>query len=292
MRNPMMLFLLVLSISMSGQGLEIGQKWYVQEFDYDFWRLKDTTYIKIDEIIGDTLIDGEKFFVLQGGCRCDIEYGIKHFRQEGQKYYAFYGGEKHLLYDFTLEKGDTFKIKVPYPMNCEIDTTAKLVDTTYNQFLGGAMRKVIEFDPDFDIERYCYMDWGNTFIEGVGAYGFCYLPQFGLCEFGSGPIRCFETASGEIIKFTKDEECGRLPTSVDRHNTQFRIYPNPATDQILVEGATKGELRMYTLEGKEVLHYYLNKESSTIDISYLPAGLYMVSLERYDFMVNQMIVVR
>lgn len=54
----------------------------------------------------------------------------------------------------------------------------------------------------------------------------------------------------------------------------FKIYPNPASSQLTIEGAS-GEYSIYSTEGKRVLDFEVN-QISNLDISTLKTGVYFV----------------
>ncbi|WP_169516049.1 T9SS type A sorting domain-containing protein [Flavobacterium tegetincola] len=62
----------------------------------------------------------------------------------------------------------------------------------------------------------------------------------------------------------------------DFNNTKLAIWPNPAKDNIQFSGADITEVRVFDLLGKQVLLQNLNVGTSTVDISSLKNGIYMV----------------
>ena len=54
------------------------------------------------------------------------------------------------------------------------------------------------------------------------------------------------------------------------------VYPNPATDYIIVEGNIGEEVRIYDLEGRVVKECTMHNAQCTIDASILTAGTYIV----------------
>ena len=63
--------------------------------------------------------------------------------------------------------------------------------------------------------------------------------------------------------------------------TNFKLFPNPATDHIILETAqlfNQGSLSIYNLEGQEQIKQPINGTKSEIDISALASGVYMLQL--------------
>lgn len=66
---------------------------------------------------------------------------------------------------------------------------------------------------------------------------------------------------------------------MDNQN-KIKIYPNPASDEIFVEGINQENLtaEFITLEGRIILNKKLNSDNS-IDISNLKSGIYFVTIK-------------
>lgn len=69
-----------------------------------------------------------------------------------------------------------------------------------------------------------------------------------------------------------------LPAAV--HNTAtakpVHIYPNPATDKIFIESTTSGEVWVLAMNGTVVTTQKMTAGKTTLDISALPPGVYMI----------------
>jgi len=73
--------------------------------------------------------------------------------------------------------------------------------------------------------------------------------------------------------------CEKLP---DVH-----IYPNPASNAIVVSGEGLENICIYNLIGRIVLRRSIEKESMTIDISKLPPGAYVATVQTKVGLVSQ-----
>lgn len=102
------------------------------------------------------------------------------------------------------------------------------------------------------------VDAGDT--NKTGAYK---LDLAGENRFRNGraDIGCYEWIPGNAIS--------------DASSTTCRIYPNPATSTLVIEGI-QGQADIYDIIGRQILSVTLNDESSTIDISSFPNGLYII----------------
>ncbi len=79
----------------------------------------------------------------------------------------------------------------------------------------------------------------------------------------------------EIYKFFTGQE--NVPTSIESNVAEnFSIYPNPATNIVNVITDRNAELSIFNVTGKEVKHISANGNTTSIDISELPNGLYFI----------------
>ena len=63
----------------------------------------------------------------------------------------------------------------------------------------------------------------------------------------------------------------------------FTLYPNPTEGTLTIEGVTKYlQIYIYDLVGREVMTYSLTPSKKTVDVSDLPSGMYVVTLQGED----------
>ena len=69
-----------------------------------------------------------------------------------------------------------------------------------------------------------------------------------------------------------------LPTSITQvtTGTSIKVYPNPATDQIVVENLNGGELSILNVNGSVMIRQNVVNNKTTIDVSSLPGGVYIL----------------
>ena len=62
------------------------------------------------------------------------------------------------------------------------------------------------------------------------------------------------------------------------------LAPNPASDRVLVSagGATIADLRIFSMDGREVMRSIIRNASGVIDIAALPSGPYTVVVAMAD----------
>lgn len=61
--------------------------------------------------------------------------------------------------------------------------------------------------------------------------------------------------------------------------TKLSFYPNPATDEIFIQGLGEGKLSIYTATGAKVYEQTIHSDSEKINVSNLPAGIYLLNGE-------------
>ena len=72
----------------------------------------------------------------------------------------------------------------------------------------------------------------------------------------------------------------------------FTMYPNPTTGKLTIEGIS-GYLQIYlhNFSGKEVFASSLTSSRSTIDLSHLPSGMYVITLQREDKTWTEVLII-
>ena len=70
-----------------------------------------------------------------------------------------------------------------------------------------------------------------------------------------------------------------VPTKVDDLTPLApKVYPNPATDYIMVENLKGGEIAILNMNGSVVLKQNMANNKTTIDVSKLPGGIYILKI--------------
>ncbi|MBC7554885.1 MAG: T9SS type A sorting domain-containing protein [Taibaiella sp.] len=99
----------------------------------------------------------------------------------------------------------------------------------------------------------------------------------------NGSYRVLVTDTFGCIKLSDGYALNNLAVNSIETAAPISIYPNPATSMVHVEGAADARVTVSGMEGKVVLEY--NKQND-INISTLPAGLYMIMV--YDQKGNRL----
>lgn len=229
-------------------------------------------------INGDTLINGITYFkVYKSGYFIfdpdpfQIHYPFEYFdhplRSAGNKWYTFDNNEDKLLYDFTLQPGDT--VISAFTFSMEGPVTVGSVDSV----MFGS-----EWKRQFHLNH--IMGAGATLIiEDMGANSGLFQ-NMSFFEWDS-QLHCF--AHGSNVIWSDTNYTCDLNVSVPGEKINFTgvfIYPNPATDYIVVDlpdEVGKTEISICNLVGKTVF-YQKGERMKTfrVEVKDFPGGIYFL----------------
>jgi hypothetical protein len=102
-------------------------------------------------------------------------------------------------------------------------------------------------------------------------------------SFNTGTISTIEPVGGPV-RFDNPEE----------GDYEFKITPNPASDYLQVTADELiEEVNLYSIDGKLLLNRTIgNVESTTLDISHLPTGVYLLSVQTEEETNTERVVIR
>ena len=197
-----------------------------------------------------------------------------------------------ILFDFTLEEGDTFNL-IDSAYNsygfCSIIGTdlweSELnVDTVEDIEIAGELRKVITFleygDGDFTS-----FQW----IEGIGNIsGFDIL--WGWIDIASGSkLVCF-TTNGTTYFFNDVDSCDNTTLGINEvSKSKAILYPNPVINKSILQFPTEGyadTIRIFDVHGKLVKKEPIPVDYYTIDAMLYRSGLYFYQLFSNNKLIN------
>jgi len=172
-----------------------------------------------------------------------------------------------LLYDFDLNIGDTLPITYTNP---SVDFFVKTIDSI---LIGGEYRKRFGITSVYDT-TYVFVE----LIEGIGSTFGLLSPIFVPFEFGSN-LDCF-IQDGETLYPYPSYSCN-LITGIDQNQDEspsFQIYPNPVSEFARISFSNQifdTDLLLFNLYGEEVLTIMNISNTNLINVSNLPAGIYL-----------------
>src|SRR5690606_974195 len=129
-------------------------------------------------VTGDTLINGEEAFVLEGDCQCG-HMSPKYISKDEDKINYYINDDKYLLYDFSLNAGDTLIISIPDY------SQAHFIIDSIDVILMNNEQKKVQYFTFINMDNGLFPDWGTRFIEDFGSDR-CLFPLIGVCDPGTG----------------------------------------------------------------------------------------------------------
>lgn len=120
----------------------------------------------------------------------------------------------------------------------------------------------------------CWIEGHQSTIEDVESVIFHQVDDASLGEVSFDPFLC-----GIVMNLT------------EQNLSKFKIYPNPATQHVVLEGSDKGTIRIYNLNGKLVQTALKNSTKQTIQLN-LPKGIYVVELDSNSAKSTQKLIIQ
>lgn len=239
---------------------------------------------------GDTVINGYEMSKIVtsspgawGGLQSGSDY-IGALREDSTKVYfkPWYQNEEELLFDFSLDIGDTayvFGLGLDPELNDDyID--AYVVVEVYYENIDGINRKVIKFPLDH---------W----IEGIGSVVGIFR-GFGPYFSGVYGLQECVYVDGEMIYHNDfgDLNCDALSTNETGLN--ISVYPNPAIDHFTIEGIRGNALlEIRDLQGRLIQDEYIDPSSSRIYLNDgINSGLYLVRIYAGSKQITQRLLIQ
>jgi len=236
------------------------------------------------------------------GKDCSVIYAYKSYKlqpfvkqddslivwENDNKVYFYQFDDFHLVYDFTLEVGDTLNYFLPTgktffsPYESEVNDTTVIAATLFIEEISevnvnGTILKRFKTDIEFETDGINnVMDY---IVENVGSENYQVLGSNQIIvASGCGPdFLCYEN---DDFSYPPDIQC-EYPTSTDNIYTdqEINISPNPTNGLLYINNKTTeviNNISVFDMSGK-VISQTINPENS-IDLAYLQHGLYLVKL--------------
>ncbi len=286
----MISLLLPLSLASQIDWAPVGAVWTYQASTID-----GSIYQCKIEAIKDTLIHERSCTILTSDCLIPGNLSRIIISFEKDKVYQYVENQNifGLLYDFSVEKGDTIEIWVPYNANENIhrevvDSVGMLKSDSINYRIYWTSRL-----PD---NSAWLLGGSQPIVEKIGGLNFL-LPQDELSEESTVLL----SYQDSCFSFTYDvnncnPQCGYLiedncnsivSASNLLRNTSFYVYPIPANNIIIIEFKEStycnSHLRLYDQNGKLVYSLQtIDIGQYKIDVSNLQNGIYFLQLVVLD----------
>lgn len=221
----------------------------------------------------------EVYRAAQGNC--NIIGAIREDTLQRKIYFHNYTDEI-ILYDFTLDIGDTIYYSTNLYYNLDY---YKVVDFIDSVNVSGQYRKRWHLTNS-------YMSMTDTWIEGIGSvyrYGLLYPNDPDLVLDASNPyFGCF---SHDTITYMDGSNCyGTCPctdwlveiSEIDKNSDGVNIFPNPTENIVTIEISNENlnydYIELFTYNGGLVDKFKINSKKLEINMNSLKKGLYYIKL--------------
>ncbi|MCG9911405.1 MAG: T9SS type A sorting domain-containing protein [Flavobacteriales bacterium] len=264
-----------------------GSKWW-----YCWSGLGPDRYTDSLVYVNDTLIGNYEYKRIQGG-------GYLHFiRENGDTVFRHYGGEDYVLYNFSMEVGDTLKM--------EDGETAMYYFFPLGSYVTFELTEKGKMELGDDSVSYYIMKAISTDYDSVNVFGvvpeatatYMVAEKVGLLSPGKLlPVFTGPTMDLHIPFLTRFDtlntigvyvdpwflSCGWLDVEEQTIQTSVSVYPNPVSDVLnLVSSYSEITYTGYLSDicGRKVIEIRSTPPSATTIISteHLPSGIYVLSL--------------
>lgn len=258
---------------------------------YDYWTIGSEGFVKIEHV-GDSVIQNKSTMVLQSTWfdfqmnqfgtwfLSGINVGDTNYvYAEGDTVFYLQNNQFQKLFDFSKNVGESYTIGLTDGGEaCNTNSTADVsnvgVDNLGYQFL------TLSSPPTSDLR----IEYGN-YNSRFGGGGFLFPQRYFSCDsmvIIDFPIYTFKCFQDDGMFFNPSgEDCEYLLTHLgmeEINKWNLGLYPNPANDQLTVE-SDFNVLEMKLIDTKGNLLWKDNqKNSKSIDVSFLNPGMYFLVL--------------
>lgn len=249
----------------------------------------DYGYI-VDQLVGDTIVDGMLYHKVQetyfpssnnNCCTPPLGLGSGYLREDTANKKVYWRGEimgqDTLLYDFSLQIGDTLNGLMG---SCPISWVVQTIDST---IVGSDYHKRINFDADT-----CN---GFSIIEGIGStQGLtnCPYPPFEMATI----LQCVTVADELVYSLVCGSAlnpCEGLTNSSSvpsvQRTSNVQVTPNPTTGLLRLDGPVDQapfELTVMDMAGQVVDRKMIPALPAIINVSFLSKGVYSLWIIQRD----------
>lgn len=229
----------------------------------------------------------------------DIQ-GILHYMGEtinapkytyvsGDTVFYYQNNQFCVLYNFGASIGDSWVISTINPIGYCNDTSKVEVRDTGSMIINGTSYRYITLQPTPNssvgldgtfVERFGCIRNNSGSIQSLFPTGYqCDSLPF-IVEFSWYAFRCFEDQSFPLYNAVGDD-CEELFEHVgipEQANNGVTCFPNPTEGIINFQDTIHEnyDLDLYTIQGSLIQRFKITSNNSSIDISNLPNGVYLL----------------
>ncbi len=282
--------LFVTEVTAQKEFAPLGSEWYYSKVED--WNPPDEGYVKFTTIKDTTINDKptriiERVYYNSNG---ETEnWTDEYIHQSGDTVFYFRDGEFRILFNFSLEKGDTMQFYSDdfNPCGSVEKIGFVVIDSLYMQTINEIALKTFLCSPTENSPWEYY-----RIAEGIGHYSGFY-PRFNnTCDIQDfipeiGELRCYSDNELGFVNIWNNP-CDTIidyKVFIDdlKVDNYFTIYPNPSDQILQIKSNNADELiraiEIYSMNGQIILKKYIQKINCTIDLSSILAGIYLIKIK-------------
>lgn len=213
----------------------------------------------------------------------------------GDTVFYYRDNQFFVMYNFGASVGDTWIVSTTNDLGFCKDTSSVEVVETGTMMINGSSYRYINLRPTPN----SFVGLKGKFVERIGCISTgtddlqTLFPSEYQCdslpfvvEFPLYKFRCFEDQSFPLYNVA-NEDCEALLDHVGIQQTysfDFDCFPNPTEGIINIKTSITENynIEIYSILGEWIQKYETTKNSSTIDISHLPNGVYFIEIRNSE----------
>jgi hypothetical protein len=194
----------------------------------------------------------------------------QYFRSTPNQVFEWIDDSDYLLYDFSLNVGDTFIVQETSEWPEAIELVVTAVDSITLMDQSKRKRLVLE----------CENGVGeHIWVKGMGdLQGLLSVKKSCLLDVNEN-LLCFSFNEEVLYQDPDEGECWITTSTEDVERRELSIHPNPARDIVQISGLHPNEAINYTIFSNTGLIISSGKtRDHTLSVGTLPPGLYLLEL--------------
>lgn len=251
--------------------------------EHNEWHLTSCDYGCFTDVYytaGDTIVNGKNHKILDGYHYISRSFLLREDISERKVYVTLssFRNEEHLLYDFSMQVGDSIDIKnpiTPFPYDGGF---YKLDSIVSRPLLYGEYHRYFYLSPSL----------GNTistnsavWIEGIGSLSMITAPGGDPNVDGAGLLSCsFRNGQLQYADYDIVEECipQILNVTKNRYKT-LQLLRRENNKFLLIHANRIKRLHVLNAQGRRIMEIKNRNDSIELDLSGYPSGIYLVLAE-------------
>ena len=245
----------------------------------------DTTFSTITyEFFGDTTIDSHTYFKLyESSEENPTNWNLWCYMREDNEKKIWYrresDNEEMLVYDFSVEAGDSVLIGYYEPVYLFVDSISEIIINQTNR-------------KKYWLSCKTKPEYSETWIDGLGSNkGICWSGS-ALLVGGWTNLLCM-SENGELIYLNPNYESCYLITEINKmNNSIIQIYPNPSKEFIRIENNRDAEIKSITLiniNGQITKQF--DPKKTYLDVSEITSGLYILKILYENVVLTEKVII-